>query len=145
MCTVQFDRTSLHRAAVKYGTALEHIGAMGRHIAKTMGARPFEIEVSLDETDEPTSLLEHLFIAMELKRHKVPNVVSVAPRFIGDFEKGIDYKGDVKKFEKALVQHAAISKRLHDGVIFDLDGVVTQTAAVHAAAWHEAEEQREAA
>ena len=71
MCTVQFDRTSLHRAAVKYGTALEHIGAMGRHIAKTMGARPFEIEVSLDETDEPTSLLEHLFIAMELKRHKV--------------------------------------------------------------------------
>jgi hypothetical protein len=107
---VQFDRASLQGAAVKYGAALEHVGAMGRHIAKTMGARPFEIEVSVDETDDPTSVLDHLFIAMELKRHKVPNVVSVAPRYIGDFEKGIDYKGDLKKFEKALVQHAAIAK-----------------------------------
>ncbi len=108
--TAQFDRASLQRAVVKYGAAMEHIAVMGRHIAKTMGTRPFEIEISVDETGEPTSVLEHLFIAMELKRHKVPNVVGVALRFIGDFEKGIDYKGDVKKFEKALVQHAAISK-----------------------------------
>ena len=108
--TVQFDRKSLYRAAGKYGAAMEHIGAMGRHIAKTMGERPFEIEVSVDETDEPTSVLEHLFVAMELKRHNVPNVVSVAPRFIGDFEKGIDYKGDLKKFEETLVQHVAIAR-----------------------------------
>ncbi len=110
VATAQFDRASLQRAVVKYGAALEHIAVMGRYIAKTMGTRPFEIEISVDETGEPTSVLEHLFIAMELKRHKVPNVVGVALRFIGDFEKGIDYKGDVKKFEKALVQHAAISK-----------------------------------
>jgi len=108
--TAQFDRASLQRTAVKYGVALEHIAMMSQHIAKTMGERQFEIEVSVDETDEPTSALEHLFVAMELKRHKVPNVVSVAPRFIGDFEKGIDYKGDLKKFEETLVQHAAIAK-----------------------------------
>jgi hypothetical protein len=47
---------------------------------------------------------------LELKRYKVPNVVSVAPRFIGDFEKGIDYKGDLKRFEESLAQHAAIAK-----------------------------------
>ena len=41
---------------------------MGRHIAKTMGTRPFEIEVSVDETSEPTSVLEHLFIGLELRR-----------------------------------------------------------------------------
>jgi hypothetical protein len=75
-----------------------------------MDSRPFEIEVSMDETAEPTSVLEHLFIALELKRYNVPNVVSVAPRFIGDFEKGIDYKGDLKRFEESLVQHAAIAK-----------------------------------
>ncbi|MGD0651721.1 MAG: tagaturonate epimerase family protein [Verrucomicrobiia bacterium] len=110
LAAAQFDRASVQRAAVKYGAALEHVGAMGRHIAKTMGARPFEIEVSVDETDEPTSVLEHLFIGIELKRHKVPNVVSVAPRFIGDFEKGIDYKGDLKKFEASLREHVAIAK-----------------------------------
>ena len=41
----------------------------------------------------------------------MPNVVSVAPRFIGDFEKGIDYKGDIQKFEAALQQHVAIAKQ----------------------------------
>jgi hypothetical protein len=110
LTSVQFDLTSLQRAAVKYGAALEHIGEMGRHIAKTMGERPFEIEVSVDETDVPTSMLEHLFVALELKRRNVPNVVSVAPRFVGEFEKGIDYKGDLKKFEETLKQHVAIAK-----------------------------------
>ena len=107
---VQFDRPSAQTTAVKYAAALEHVGVMGRQITKAMGARPFEIEVSVDETDEPTSVLEHLFIGMELKRHKVPNVVSVAPRFIGDFEKGIDYKGDLKKFEASLREHLAVAK-----------------------------------
>ena len=107
----QFDRESLRAAAVKYGRALEHIAAMGRHIATVTAGQPFEIEASVDETDEPTSALEHLFIALELKRHQVPNVVSVAPRFIGDFEKGIDYKGDIKKFEAALRQHVAIARQ----------------------------------
>ena len=59
---------------------------------------------------EPTSALEHLFIGLELRRHKVPHVVSVAPRFIGDFEKGIDFKGDLKKFEASLREHVAIAK-----------------------------------
>jgi hypothetical protein len=107
---LQFDRTTLQGAAVKYGRSLEHVSVMGRHIAKVMGARPFEIEVSVDETDDPTSALEHLFIGLELRRHKVPNVVSVAPRFIGEFEKGIDYKGDLKKFEASLREHVAIAK-----------------------------------
>jgi hypothetical protein len=107
---LSFDRNSLQGAAVKYGRALEHAGMMGRHIAKTLGTRPFEIEVSVDETDEPTSALEHLFIGLELKRHAVPNVVSIAPRFVGDFEKGIDFKGDLKQFEAKLREHVAIAK-----------------------------------
>ncbi len=107
---VRLDKAAVQHAAVKYGAALEHVGLMGRHIAKTMNGRPFEIEVSVDETDEPTSVVEHLFIGMELKRHQVPNVVSVAPRFVGDFEKGVDYKGDLKKFEESLREHVAIAK-----------------------------------
>ena len=107
---LQFDRESLRRAAVKYGRALEHVGFMGRHIAQTLGTRPFEIEVSVDETDEATSALEHLFIGLELRRHKAPHVVSVAPRFVGDFEKGIDFKGDLERFEVSLREHVAIAK-----------------------------------
>ena len=107
---LQFDLESLRRAAVKYGRALEHCGLMGRHIAQTLGTRPFEIEVSVDETEEATTALEHLFIGLELRRHKVPHVVSVAPRFVGDFEKGIDFKGDLKKFEASLREHVAIAK-----------------------------------
>jgi hypothetical protein len=72
--------------------------------------RPFEIEVSVDESDSPTSPLEHLFYGMELMRRKVPNVVSLAPRFVGEFEKGIDYKGDVGKFAAQLRSHAAIAR-----------------------------------
>jgi hypothetical protein len=75
-----------------------------------MDTRPFEIEVSVDETSEPTSVLDHLFIGLELRRLAVPRVISVAPRFIGDFEKGIDYKGDVKAFEASLRDHLEIAR-----------------------------------
>lgn len=108
--TLRFDRATLQVAATKYGRALEHVALMGRHIQQVMGGRPFEIEVSVDETDEPTSALEHFFIASELKRLQVPRVVSVAPRFVGEFEKGVDYKGDLKQFEASLREHVAIAR-----------------------------------
>jgi tagaturonate epimerase len=108
--TIQFDRSSLGAAAVKYGRAVEHCAGMGRHVARVMGARPFEIEISVDETELPTSAIEHFFIASELKRFGTPNVVSVAPRFVGDFEKGIDFKGDISRFEAELKKHAAIAR-----------------------------------
>ena len=105
-----FTEEQLLRAAVKYARAIAHSATMGAAITRVNGARPFEIEVSVDETDSPTSALEHLFFGQELKRRRVPNVVSLAPRFVGDFEKGIDYRGDLKQFETALKEHVAIAK-----------------------------------
>lgn len=107
--TFEFERESLTRAAVKYARAIAHSEMMAKHIAKVMGTRPYEVEVSVDETDSPTSPLEHLFFALELKRRDV-QIVSLAPRFVGDFEKGIDYKGDLKEFERTLKEHVAIAK-----------------------------------
>lgn len=104
-----FNRETLFRAAVKYGRAIAHSEKMARHIAKVCAGRPYEIEVSVDETDSPTSPLEHLFFGLELKRRTV-RVVSLAPRFIGDFEKGIDYRGDLERFEASLGQHVTIAK-----------------------------------
>ncbi|NUQ01840.1 MAG: hypothetical protein HUU35_18495 [Armatimonadetes bacterium] len=105
-----FDREGLlHRAAVKYGLAVQHTARMAGWIAAACADRAYEIEVSVDETDTPTTPLEHLFVGLELQRRGVP-VVSLAPRFVGDFEKGIDYKGDLAEFEAALEQHVAIAR-----------------------------------
>ena len=82
---------------------------MAEAIAEAKPPRGAEIEVSVDETETPTSPAEHLFIGLELQRRGV-NAVSVAPRFCGEFEKGIDYKGDLKLFESTLRQHVAIAQ-----------------------------------
>jgi hypothetical protein len=81
---------------------------MYRHLRTTIGDRPFELEVSVDETDMPTSHAEHIFIATELRRLGV-EWVSLAPRYVGDFEKGVDYIGDLDVFEADFAVHAAIA------------------------------------
>jgi len=103
------ERETLYRAVVKYGKAVAHAHKMAEWISQATKGRGAEIELSVDETDTPTSPAEHLFIGLELKRRGI-KAVSVAPRFIGEFEKGIDYKGDLKAFETSLRQHLAIAK-----------------------------------
>jgi len=107
---LRFSQEALLRAVVKYGRAVAHAERMGRAIAGACEGRGFEIEVSVDETDSATHPLEHLFFGNELRVRRVPNVVSLAPRFIGEFEKGIDYRGDLGAFEAALRQHVAIAR-----------------------------------
>lgn len=108
-----FDRPTVMRAAVKYGKAIVHALEMGRCIQKEARNRnqPCEIEISVDETDQPTSAAEHYIIADQIRRHDLP-LVSLAPRFVGDFEKGVDYKGDVRKLSASLTEHAAIARHL---------------------------------
>jgi hypothetical protein len=105
--TVRFDALSLLRAAAKYGRAVAHAETIAKHIAKQ--APTHELELSVDETALPTSIAEHFFIAHELSERGV-RLISLAPRFIGEFEKGIDYKGDQRAFEASLKDHAEIAK-----------------------------------
>jgi hypothetical protein len=107
--TLEFDEAALLRAACKYGRAIAHTARMYRHLAAQ--AESFELEVSVDETDTPTSPLEHFFIASELRRLGV-RWVSLAPRFVGRFEKGVDYIGDLTRFEEEFARHAAIARTL---------------------------------
>ena len=72
---------------------------------------PYELEISVDETDFPTSPLEHFVVGNELRRLGI-QVTSLAPRFVGDFEKGIDYKGDLEVFRKEFIKHLKIAERL---------------------------------
>lgn len=108
---LSFDRPVLARAAAKYGAAIAHSASMYRHLARAAGVRTFELEVSVDETETPTSPQEHFFIANELKRLGV-QWVSLAPRYIGQFEKGVDYIGDLDTFDVELAKHAAIARVL---------------------------------
>jgi tagaturonate epimerase len=105
-----FEEAVLLKAAVKYGKAIAHVAAMYQHLAAASGTRPFELEVSVDETEQPTSLAEHLYIAQELKRLGV-KWISLAPRYVGRFEKGVDYIGDLAAFETDLSSHAAIARK----------------------------------
>lgn len=102
-----FDEHVLAKAAAKYGAALAHAAALHRALAAT-GA-PFEIELSVDETAHPTTLEEHAYLALELRRLGVP-VVSLAPRFVGRFEKGVDFRGDLRALEESLAGHAAVAR-----------------------------------
>jgi hypothetical protein len=106
-----FDQIALARAAAKYGRAIAHTVRMYRHLVRRVGERGFELEVSVDETQTPTSPEEHFFVASELRRLGV-HWVSLAPRYVGRFEKGVDYIGDLAEFESELVAHAAIARAL---------------------------------
>jgi len=107
------DDEALLRAAVKYGRAVAHTAAMYRHLAGRLGEGGFELEVSVDETDAPTTPAQHLYVASELARLGV-RWVSLAPRFVGRFEKGVDYIGDLADLERTFVRHLAIARAMGD-------------------------------
>jgi tagaturonate epimerase len=102
----QFDAELLMRAMVKYGPAIQHAASMFHRLSQMRDQ--FDFEVSVDETDSPTTPLEHFFLANELTRRNV-KVTSLAPRFIGRFEKGVDYIGDLNALDIELAKHAAVT------------------------------------
>jgi hypothetical protein len=101
----------IRRALVKYGAVIAHTVTLYRHLESKYRSRPHEVELSVDETDSSTTPFEHFLVANELKRLSV-KLVSLAPRFVGDFEKGIDFKGDLALFQKEYVKHAKIAEAL---------------------------------
>ncbi len=110
---ITFDPVTVQRAAVKYGRAINHAVQLAHYIRLTAEKRnqPWEIELSVDETPQPTTPAEHYIIADQLRRNDV-RIVSLAPRFVGELEKGVDYKGDLAALEMSMKEHAAIAREL---------------------------------
>jgi len=106
---LEFTREKLLRTAVKYSAALAHVSRLVGYLRDISKGADFDLEISVDETDTPTSPLEHFFIASELKRLGI-QIRSLAPRFVGRFEKAVDYIGDTDEFEKAFRDHVLIAK-----------------------------------
>ena len=115
--TVEIDEHALLKAAVKYGRAVAHVTAMYQHLVLAAGSDKCELEISVDETEQPTTPAEHVYLASELRRLDV-RWVSLAPRYIGRFEKGVDYlspagvSGDVTTLEPDFALHAAIARQM---------------------------------
>jgi len=105
---IEFDEETLLRAVAKYGRAVAHVLRLYRHLADLASGQPFELEISVDETSSPTSPAEHFYVAHELRRLGV-RFHGLAPRFVGDFEKGVDYRGDLSAFEESYLGHLRIA------------------------------------
>lgn len=103
-----FDGQLARRCAVMYHDALRHATAVNQHLQAMTGGS-YDLEISIDETTTPTLPTHHLFIARELE-HRNVLVSSLAPRFIGEFQKGIDYVGDRAEFDRQFAVHAHIAR-----------------------------------
>jgi hypothetical protein len=110
---IELTEEACMRAAVKYGRAIRRTLQLADHVRSVHEAnrRDYEIELSVDETDQPTTLAEHYIIADQCLKGGI-KLASLAPRFLGDFEKGVDFKGDLAALERSLFDHAAIAEML---------------------------------
>lgn len=97
--TANITRAEVERVARKFLFAVQEAGVIYRHIAAKKGADHFITEVSMDETDSPQTPVELLIILAAIADEKIP-VQTIAPKFTGRFNKGVDYVGNVAQFEK---------------------------------------------
>jgi hypothetical protein len=105
---LSFAEGDLKRIAAIYGEAVDFAADMySRFLAN--GKYDADFEISIDETSTPTTPLEHFFVANELTGAGV-SFATMAPRFCGEFQKGIDYIGDLAQFDKEIKIHAVIAR-----------------------------------
>jgi hypothetical protein len=100
-------RAEVEGIAGKYLYAVQAAAQLYRHIAARKGAALFITEVSMDETDLPQKPLEMLVILAALADESVP-VQTIAPKFTGRFNKGVDYQGDRAQFEREFFADLAV-------------------------------------
>ena len=105
-----FEEKSLKEIMLTYSEALKHVVKCYEFL-KGYKKDNFDLEISVDETPTVTSPLAHLFIVLELQRKGV-NFQNIALHFLGDWQKGIEYIGNVKEFAKEFSLHAAIAKEI---------------------------------
>ena len=89
----------LVRITEKFLFAVQEAGKIYRHIEAVKGAGAFVAEVSMDEVNDAQSPVEMFFILSAIAGEKIP-AQTIAPKFTGRFNKGVDYVGDVKQFAK---------------------------------------------
>jgi len=118
-----FEITAQHlrQTAQKFLAAVKKAGEVYRRVLSAKGAGNFIAEVSMDETDRAQSPVELLIILAAIADEGIP-VQTIAPKFSGRFNKGVDYVGDVSQFERemaldiAAIAYAVKQYRLPDNL-----------------------------
>jgi tagaturonate epimerase len=95
----RIDRAFAERTAMHFLVAVQHAGEIYRAVREAKGESNFVTEVSMDETDHPQTPAELLIILAAMADEQIP-LQTIAPKFTGRFNKGVDYVGDVAQFEK---------------------------------------------
>jgi tagaturonate epimerase len=101
------DRQFVTQIAQKYLAAVEEAGRIYGKIEQQKGQGNFVTEVSMDETDSPQTPVELLIILAAISEEKIP-IQTIAPKFTGRFNKGVDYVGDIEKFSQEFSDDVAV-------------------------------------
>jgi len=104
---LSLTRETLQMVARKFLLSIQEAGNIYRHIENAKGADNFVTEVSIDETDSPQTPPELLLILAMVAAEGIP-AATVAPKFTGRFNKGVDYVGDVDRFAREFEDDLAI-------------------------------------
>ncbi|MCE5265377.1 MAG: tagaturonate epimerase family protein [Deltaproteobacteria bacterium] len=104
---IEITEETVASAARKYLLAIQEAGKIYRYVEEKKGKGNFITEVSIDETDLPQVPVEMLFILSAIAREGIP-AQTIAPKFTGRFNKGCDYVGDVKQFEKEFNEDLSV-------------------------------------
>ena len=107
---ISFQEADLQEAVSIYGDAIAYAEQVAERFFNSPEAQA-DLEISIDETSVPTTPQQHYFVANELKKRNV-RFATIAPRFIGEFQKGVDYMGDTACFDREMEVHAAIARTL---------------------------------
>ena len=107
---IHFNRDLFYRTVLIYKEAIEHAVKIWKTLICRDGVQVADFEISIDETLSSTLPEQHFFVAAELARFGV-RCSTVAPRFCGEFQKGVDYRGDLVQYEKEMKIHAAIARK----------------------------------
>ncbi|MGB2866295.1 MAG: tagaturonate epimerase family protein [Sedimentisphaerales bacterium] len=105
--TLDITEERIRAIAGKFLLAVKQAGGIYRHIVEVKGTGNFITEVSMDETDQPQTPVEMLFILAAIADEGIP-AQTIAPKFTGRFNKGVDYVGDVTAFAKEFEEDLAV-------------------------------------
>ena len=97
----------LDDVTLKYLAAIKEAGKIYRHIEDTKGVDNFITEVSMDEVETPQTPVDMFFILKMIANENIP-AQTIAPKFTGRFNKGVDYAGDVNQFTKEFEQDVLV-------------------------------------
>ena len=98
---------TVRETAGKFLLAVQEAGRIYRHIERGKGTEGFVTEVSVDETDAPQNPVELFLILAMIAKEGIP-VQTIAPKFTGRFNKGVDYVGDLRQFEKEFDEDLSV-------------------------------------